>query len=118
MGGTTLLDVGELNDVPGIRVTSRQAAAVESVVWGWVRPVLGFDERPAAPSPEVKSAVLELAVLFINSGAQLSAIGERRRTRILESLGRVTAVAAGGSTGPVGDFPPPAYDVEPTRSGW
>ena len=107
MGGTTLLGVGELNDVPGIRVTSRQVAVVEQVVWGWVRPVLGVDEPPAEPSPELKSAVLELAVLFINSGAHLNAIGERRRDRILEALGRATTTAAGGSTGPVGDFPPP-----------
>lgn len=102
-------------------VTDEAAWLTETVVWGWLRPVLALTERPETASDELKAWAIELAGIAYSNPEGLGSYalesektvysGERRA----EILGLVSS--GGESAGPVpparGTFPPAPCDQIP-----
>ena len=94
-------------------VSSWDAEVVERVVWGWLSPVLGLDERPASLSDTQFAWAVELGAIAHENPAGLDSkstgpFGEdystERRVAILDEA------ASGGQAGatamkPRGSFP-------------
>lgn len=109
----------ELSDQLGQTVTDARAAAVERIVWGWLKPVLGLTERPAEISDELFSWAIELGGIAHENPAGLSyyqlgderyGFSAERRVEILtEAASSGPAASAGG---PLGSFPPPRPDTD------
>lgn len=102
------------------------AVLVERVVWGWLRPILGWDERPAEIPPELFAWALQLGAIAHENPAGLSAktIGpfsvqysEERRLAILDEVARSSLPTGPSATAhePSGDFPPAACYPDPAR---
>lgn len=118
--GTPLFTADDLSDLLGVEVEERRATVVESVVWGWVRPLLASQERPDPAPEELYAWALELGAIAHANPAGLSsrAFGDvsegyasERRAEILE-LVRTSAQgvapgdsAAAGPAAPRGCFP-------------
>lgn len=104
----------DLNALPGVgRVTADEAAMVERIVWGWLKPVLGLSERPATVPDEVFSWAIELGAIARENPAGLSseqlgssqrAFSAERRSEILQSASAHGSTTAGLT--PRGCFPP------------
>lgn len=121
MATTQLFTAADLNALPGISgVTDEQATMVERIVWGWLRPVLGVQDRPDSISPELFSWAIELGAIAQENPAGLSSyqLGQERYGYSSERRAEILAGAAGGgqaSTGapaPLGSFPPPRPDTD------
>lgn len=111
---TALFTADDLNAVPGVTgVTEAEAAIVERVVWGWLKPVLGVTERPDPVSPELASWALELGVIYRSNpeGLDSKKIGPfeeqygERIDQILRAAATGGVTPAGTALRPVGSFP-------------
>lgn len=116
---TRLFTAADLGDLLQKTVTDTAAAAAETLVWGWLRPVLGLAERPNPVSEEVFSWAIELGAIAHENpagfesyqlGQERIQFSAERRTAILIEAG---GVPGGQETGPIGSFPPPLPDICP-----
>lgn len=109
-------------------VAAEHAAVAQTVVWGWLRPLLGVTEL-AEVSPEIKAWAIELgAIAYTNPeglsayslGTERSAYSSERRDEILRMVASGGAVAPGTTPSPRGSFPPaPRYpDPAECRPRW
>lgn len=99
--------------LPDSHITDAQAITLEQVVWGWLRPALGVEERPATIAPELFSAALELGAIAKENPAGLSSyqlgperigFSAERRGEILAAVASWGAASAAGH--PTWSFPP------------
>lgn len=69
----TLFTAAQLTELLGKPVTTGRAEVVERVVWGWLKPVLGWDERPAddAVPDELFGWAVRLAAIIAENPAAL-----------------------------------------------
>lgn len=90
------------------------ATVVEGVVWGWLRPLLDVDERPASPSPELSAAALELGGIAHENPAGLTIkemgpfkeqYSAERRDEILAGVQSGFSVLTGTPPASQGSFP-------------
>lgn len=111
----TLFDNNDLTEWLGKPVTEQRAAAVERVVWGWLKPILGLADRPDPVSDEVFSWAIELGGIAHENPKGLSRrelgpyteqFSTERRKEILDEV-RESPSAGGASTKPTGSFPEP-----------
>lgn len=70
---TALFTAAQLTELLGKPITPGRAEVVERVVWGWLKPVLGWDERP--PENEVPDELfgwsVRLAAIIAENPAAL-----------------------------------------------
>lgn len=90
-------------------VSEDAAEIVESVVWGWLRPLLQLDERPATQSAELKAWALELGGIAYTNPEGLSSYSLESESTSYSSERRdeVLRAVAGGGTTPDGAAPAP-----------
>jgi hypothetical protein len=109
---TPLFTATDLADLLGRPVSDERAAAVERVVWGWLKPVLDLQERPNPIPDEVLSWALELAGIAYENpsglteyqlGAERTYFSAERRAQILAEASADRG--AGEGTSPRGSFP-------------
>jgi hypothetical protein len=110
-----LFSTAELTDYLQYTVTDAQAAIAERVVWGWMKPLLGLDDRPSPVPEDVFSWAVELgaivhenpngSVTASSTGATSDTFGPRRQ----EILNDVALWGGGTATAPRGSFPPANY---------
>lgn len=114
-----LFGADELTGWLGKPVGPERAATVEKVVWGWIKPILGVDERPDVIPSEWFSWAIELGGIGHENPAGLTAkqIGPfneqysaERRKEILTEISNT--VAGGGS---VAVFPDAVSYPDPAR---
>lgn len=122
MATTALFTAAQLGDTLGFTVTTARAAAVEAIVWGWLKPVLGVTERPDPVTPELFSWAVELGAIAHENPSGLSyyQLGEERRGFSAERRQQVLAEAAdggvpGAASRPRGCFPTAQDWPDPLR---
>lgn len=112
----TLFTESDLSDFLSKDISVDQAAVAERVVWGWLKPILGWADQPDETPDELFSWALQLGAIACEnpSGLSVKEIGpfrdeysEERRLAILaevrnSGLGDPAAAAANQ---PLGDFP-------------
>lgn len=100
--GPPLFTHGDLGSWLRSPVDPDHASAVERVVWGWLRPILGVTERPADPSPELVAWAIELgAIAYSNPDGLASYALESERTQYSsERRNELLASVANGGTAP------------------
>lgn len=95
-------------------VSSDAATAAESMVWGWLAPVLDLTERPADPSAQLKSWAIELGGIAHTNPeglAEYQLESERtkysseRRNEILRTAANGGVTPTGAALTPQGSFP-------------
>jgi hypothetical protein len=99
-------------------VADESAWMVETVVWGWLRPVLQLTERPEVTSDELKAWAIELgAIAYVNpEGLGSYALETEKSVYSGERRAELLGIAASGGTdvgpvpGPRGTFPPAPCD--------
>lgn len=103
----------DLSEWLGKTVSPDRAVLVERVVWGWVKAVLGSDERPDPVPEELFSAAVELGAIAFENPSSLTDRGLgpfsesfpiERRQEILDEIAR-TLGPAGLADAPQGEFP-------------
>lgn len=115
MATVALFSATELSDWLGKTVSAEKSAAVEKVVWGWLRPRIGSpDVRPDPVTPELFSWAVELGAIAHENPAGLSAksLGDKSVQFSSERRDEILELASGGgqSPRPRGNFPPaPCY---------
>lgn len=126
----TLFTNAELTELLGKEITETRAALVERVVWGWLKPVLGWPERPETIPDDLFAWALQLGAIACENPAGLDAktIGpfseqysEERRLAILDEIARsdLPTGPAAGAHRPAGCFPPArAYPDPAERICW
>lgn len=117
MTTTALFTASDLNDLPEIDgVTDEEAAVVERIVWGWLKPLRGLDERPDPVDDDLFAWALELGAIYRTNPAGLSAkqmghfqeqYSSERRDEILRMAAGGGVLAPGAPPKPVGSFPDP-----------
>lgn len=119
--GDALFQADDLGDWMGRTVTDSKAVAVEKVVWGWLKPVLGLSERPSPVPDEVYSWAIELGAIAHENpagmssrqlGTAMQAFSSERRNAILEEAAGGTATSTAtprGSFPAAGCYPDPAF---------
>jgi hypothetical protein len=99
-----------------------QAAMVERVVWGWLKPVLGLTERPTALTEEQASWAIELGGIAASNPDALARYvleGEEsfydgtRRDEILRMAASGGVTPGGETPRPRGSFPPATCYPDP-----
>lgn len=126
MAQATLFAATELSGWLRQPVDDASAVIVESVVWGWLKPVLKISERPDPVSEELKAWALELGGIAYSNPEGLAAYAlESERstysdTRIDTILRRVAGGGAPSSTdgAPQGSFPPAPEWPDPILGRW
>jgi hypothetical protein len=107
---TQLFDADALGGYLRKPVTADAATAVERVVWGWLKPVLGLEGRPDPVPDEVFSWAIELGAIVYENPAGLSgqASGPFSVQFSSERKAEILTEAAGtdGTAKPTGNFPP------------
>ena len=68
---TTLFTEEHLTELLGKQVTVARGQLVERVVWGWLKPVLGWDDRPTDVPDELFAWALRLAAIVAENPAAL-----------------------------------------------
>lgn len=107
------------------QVSDASAALAEIVVWGWLQPILGLDERPAVLDDWLQSAAVELGCIACENPASLALrkagpfeerwLGDRR-DEILAAVGNGgKPVNPDAPPRPVGSFPPAHQYPDPAR---
>lgn len=112
-----LFTADDLTGWLGRTVTASRAAAVERVVWGWLKLALGLSDRPEPVPAEVFSWAVELGAIAHENPSGLSSeqLGPAQRAFSAERRAEILAAAEfGGSSAtglqPQGSFPPaPRY---------
>jgi hypothetical protein len=123
---TTLFTKAELAGWLRQDVTDDQLTAVESVVWGWIAPILKADARPDALTPGQYAAALELGGIAFSNPEGLSSYGldtersvysSERRDEILAIIAAQAGSTVPGLTAPapVGCFPPARRYPDPAE---
>lgn len=123
-----LFGAADLNALPDISgVTDEEAAAIERVVWGWLKPLLetqGITERPAEPSDELWAWALELGAIYRSNPDSLKAYSlesesstydSERRDQLLRNVATGGATPPGAVPAPQGCFPPAHRYPDPAR---
>lgn len=106
-----LFTAGELGDWLGIMVSDARATVAERVVWGWLQPVLGAEDRPDEISDQLFSWAIELGAIAHENPAGLSSqqLGTSQRgfssERRTEILADVAGEGSSGGLRPRGSFP-------------
>ncbi|WP_372733607.1 hypothetical protein [Nocardioides sp.] len=112
-----LFSASDLGDLLDEEVSEARAMLVESVVWGWLKPVLKLDRRPNMDDPanaQIFSWALELGVVYAENPRGLSVyqLGEERtqysverRDAILKDAAETGSGSTGGALAPQGCFP-------------
>ena len=111
---TALFTTTDLSDWLHQTITDEAASAAESVVWGWLQPVLGVAERPDPVSPMLFAAAVELGGIAYSNPKGLSRddLGEVRQYFSLERRNEILDdVYRGGlpptvTAKPRSNFPP------------
>lgn len=107
-----LFEFDDLGGWLGKPVTIERATAVERVVWGWLKPILGLEARPVEISDEVFSWAIELGAIAHENPTGLTRrqmgpyeedLSEDRRQEILAEAARSNLGSA--ALQPIGDFP-------------
>lgn len=72
---TALFTAAQLTELLGKPVTPARAEVVERVAWGWLKPILGWDERPAENEvpDELFGWALRLGAIVAENPAALEA---------------------------------------------
>lgn len=106
---TQLFNAAELGAWLRQDVTDESAVAVERVVWGWLRPVLGLSERPEEPSEELVAWAVELGGIAYANPEGLSSyqLEDESTTYSSERRDEILRVAQGGGVIPDGGVPVP-----------
>lgn len=114
MPTTALFTAEDLNALPGISgVTEAEGSAVERIVWGWIKPLLGVSERPDPVTDELFAAALELGAIYRSNPdglseyrleSESSKYSSERREEILQTIPG-GGTAPGGVLKPRGSFP-------------
>lgn len=108
-------------------VSSDAAEIVESVVWGWLRPLLSLTDRPTEPSDELRAWAVELGGIAYSNPEGLSSYSlesestsysSERRDELLRLAASGGVAAPGGAPKPVGCFPPPRRYPDPAERCW
>ena len=110
-------------------VTAETATVVERVVWGWLKPSLGVDERPVPASEQLWSWALELGAIALENprglasyqlGAERWQYSAERKREILDDAASAVSGATGTGEGvPRGSFPAaPSWPDPIQRSSW
>lgn len=124
MPTTPLFTATELSTWLRQPVTAQQGALVESVVWGWLQPLLGIDARPADVSDKLKAWAIELgAIAFANPeglsryslDTESSDYSSERRDEILQLAAGGGTTAPGSAVAPRGSFPDSRYYPDPAE---
>lgn len=118
-----LFTADDLTDWLHTSVTAGEAEITESVVWGWLKPILQLDERPAQLSDELRAAAIELGGLVYTNPASLSddMTGPFRKKFELGRREEILLQAANGGepanvpAKPTGSFPPAHRYPDPAR---
>lgn len=119
-----LFNLEDLEGLIDATVTTGRATVVEKVVWGWLKPKLGWEERPAEIPPEVFSWAVELGAIAHENPAGLSSyqLGQEqsqysaeRRNEILNDAAAYGDDPTGTTGGPIGNFPPATPYPDPAR---
>lgn len=128
MSQTPLFAAGDLADWLHQPVSGEAAVATERVVWGWLRPLLKLDERPANPSDELISWATELGgIAYVNPEglasyaleSEKSDYSSERRDEILRTAAGGGVTAPGAAVSPRGSFPSAyCYPDPATPWGW
>lgn len=115
MPTTALFTHADLNALPGVSgVTAEEAAAVERIVWGWLKPVLQLDTRPDTVSEELRAWAVELGVIYranpeglssYSLESESSSYSSERRDEILRLAASGGRVPEGATPSPGGSFP-------------
>lgn len=105
-------------------VSAETATVVERVVWGWLKPVLGVDERPVPASEQLWAWALELGAIAYENPSGLSSyqLGAEQRSYSAERRTAILAEVQQWGTGtpasaPRGSFPAAPTWPDPIR-GW
>lgn len=123
---TALFSADDLTHALREYVEEDDAVLAERMVWGWLSPILGLDERPDTVSDQLWGWAVELGAIYTENPSGLAAyqLGEERRqyssARRNEVLEEVRAsvsgdAAAGGTALPRGRFPKAAGYPDPAR---
>lgn len=116
-----LFEPSELADWLRQPVADEAAWMVEKVVWGWLRPVLVLDERPAETSDELKAWAIELgAIAYVNpEGLGSYALESEKSVYSGERRAELLGLAASGGV-PAGPVPPArgTFPPAPCDPGW
>lgn len=108
-------------------ITEEAAVVVEKVVWGWLRPLLKVEERPATPSDELVAWAIELgAIAYTNPEGlaeyrleeEWSDYSSERRDEILALAGSGGTAVAGSVATPTGRFPAARRYPDPAELCW
>lgn len=67
-----LFDATELTNLLGTAVSEERARAAEHVVWGWMQPLLGVEERPQPLTPQQYGWAIQLGAIAHENPAGLS----------------------------------------------
>lgn len=120
-----LFTADDLGDFLQVDVSTTAAAAVERVVWGWLKVPLGLSERPDPVPDEVFSWAVELGAIAHENPAGLAAYqlgGERSQFSVERRREILDAAASGGGIGtsggglrPRGSFPAASCWPDPIR---
>lgn len=124
-----LFTADDLNGLLGVDVTDVRATAVERVIWGWIKPRLGVDDRPDPIPDEVFAWAIELGAIVLENPtaktqqsngpfatvfASRSGSATQRRKEILDEIS-ASLLGAGGLR-PRGNFRPPHRYPDPSRA--
>ena len=103
-------------------VPAETATVVERVVWGWLKPILGVEDRPLQPSEQLWAWALELGAIAYENPSGLSSyqLGAEQRSysaeRRVAILAEVRQAGTGASTStPRGSFPAAPAWPDPIR---
>lgn len=120
----------DLTEFMGRTADPTRAATVERIVWGWIKPLLGVDERPNPMPDELFAWALEIgAIKYENPTVRIAQttgpftvtyVANRSGSptaRIAEILDAIAASPLGSGGGrPSGDFPEPTRFPDPARA--
>lgn len=109
MATSQLFTSADLGAVLQSTVTEASAVTAERLAWGWLKPVLGVDERPDPVSPELWAWAVQLGAIAHENPALLSAyqLGDERSQYSDEARQQILALAAAGGQVPSGGVPRP-----------
>lgn len=106
-------------------VTTDAATAIERLVWGWLKPVLGLSERPNPVPDEVFSWAIELATIARENPTGLSyyQLGHEKMGYSVERRNEILTEASSGgrrpgNLSPTGSFPPASVWPDPAGVNW
>ncbi|GAA5154778.1 hypothetical protein GCM10023340_38870 [Nocardioides marinquilinus] len=121
-----LFTAAELTTWIGHDVDEDTASLRERVVWGWLQPILGVEDRPTPVTEQLFSWAIELgAIAHENPSGKASSSYEgvtetfnERREEILAEVRASVNPAGSVAALPAGSFPPASEYPDPAVSTW